>query len=76
MFICLFVVFCLFIYYYCCCYSDIDECSGINNCSRGSTCVNTIGSYQCPCQRGYYGIDNVDICIGKKKDLLPTYTVE
>ncbi|KAJ4700806.1 Wall-associated receptor kinase [Melia azedarach] len=32
---------------------DIDECKGVNNCSR--ICVNTEGSYTCLCPKGYHG---------------------
>lgn len=33
---------------------DIDECrEGIARCSSNSQCVNTEGSYECTCSRGY-----------------------
>ena len=34
---------------------DIDECSSENNCQVNATCTNTVGSYNCTCQKGYGG---------------------
>ena len=34
---------------------DIDECSPENNCQVNATCTNTVGSYNCTCQKGYGG---------------------
>ena len=37
--------------------TDIDECSGANNCATGgrSICLNSIGSFSCSCAAGYTG---------------------
>ena len=35
--------------------SDIDECSSENNCDVNARCMNTIGSYNCTCKKGYQG---------------------
>ena len=35
---------------------DIDECSrGTHNCSQFASCTNTVGSYNCTCEKGYFG---------------------
>ena len=37
-------------------FSDIDECSSIQNpCENGATCVDNDGSYTCSCLAGYEG---------------------
>ena len=44
---------CLFI----CTYSDIDECAlGLHECHLSTSCVNTVGSYNCSCDHntGYF----------------------
>ena len=41
---------------YCC--LDLDECDlGTASCGDDTTCVNTIGSYQCPCESGKIDLD-------------------
>ena len=35
--------------------SDVDECLGVNQCSEYASCSNTVGSYQCKCDSGYWG---------------------
>ena len=49
-----------------CLSSDTDECNdGTHNCSQ--ICTNTIGSYMCECNDGYYlDVDNVT-CNGMYK---------
>lgn len=43
---------------------DVDEClSNLDNCSNNATCTNTIGSFNCSCNRGYQG--NGTTCIGE-----------
>ncbi|XP_068736765.1 uncharacterized protein [Montipora capricornis] len=37
------------------CENDIDECSSENNCDVNARCMNTIGSYNCTCKKGYQG---------------------
>ena len=41
----------------CCVYLvlDIDECLSENECHVNATCTNTIGSYNCTCEKGYGG---------------------
>ena len=34
---------------------DIDECSSANECNMNAICMNTIGSYNCTCKKGYQG---------------------
>ncbi|XP_065178731.1 uncharacterized protein LOC135809326 [Sycon ciliatum] len=36
---------------------DIDECSpsGVNDCASSATCTNTVGSFTCSCNAGFYG---------------------
>ena len=35
---------------------DIDECEmGTDNCDGNATCTDTIGSFNCTCNRGYDG---------------------
>lgn len=34
--------------------TDIDECTlGLSNCGHNSICTNTIGSFECDCNKGY-----------------------
>ncbi len=36
---------------------DVDECAlGIFQCNENTTCVNTIGSYNCSCKPGFEGV--------------------
>ena len=38
--------------------SDVDECKTSNgSCPENSKCVNTLGSFECQCQRGYEKIN-------------------
>ena len=41
----------------CCVYLvlDIDECLSENECHVNATCTNTIGTYNCTCEKGYGG---------------------
>ena len=42
---------------------DIDECSkGISGCTQG--CINSVGSYFCTCQTGYYLDSDNTTCLG------------
>ena len=35
---------------------DIDECeTGIHACHKYASCTNTVGSYECSCEKGYVG---------------------
>ena len=34
---------------------DIDECLSGHNCDQNSTCVNSLGSFTCSCNSGYFG---------------------
>ena len=45
-----------------CVIADVDECSGLNNCSLEAACTNTVGSYTCACAEGYSGSGKV--CAG------------
>ena len=40
--------------------TDVDECSdaALNNCTSGSECENTDGSFSCPCLDGYDETDD------------------
>ena len=44
---------------------DVNECDDDNmfNCANDSTCMNTMGSYRCECDPGYYMED--DYCLGE-----------
>ena len=45
--------------------SDINECSqGISGCSQ--QCINSIGSYKCDCNTGYYLSSNNHTCLGNQ----------
>ena len=49
-------------------YSDINECDlGISGCNQ--TCINTVGSYYCGCQNGYYLSSDNHTCIGLSLNL-------
>ena len=64
---------------------DIDECStGGYDCFDHMTCINTIGSYRCECQIGYYWIGGrcmdidecikySDLCLSERKRIHPVY---
>ena len=44
---------------------DINECSqGISGCSQ--QCINSIGSYKCDCNTGYYLSSNNHTCLGNQ----------
>ena len=36
-------------------FPDINECQGSNECSTNAECINTIGDYECKCNKGYVG---------------------
>ena len=38
--------------------TDVNECNNVTSCHVDATCNNTIGSYTCSCQDGYYGNGN------------------
>jgi len=42
--------------------SDIDECANNNETVCSQICVNTPGSYQCECERGFYLEDDGKTC--------------
>ena len=45
--------------------SDIDECaSSAHNCDSSATCTNTVGSFTCACNAGFYG--NGTSCQGEE----------
>ena len=45
---------------------DVNECAtSLYNCSGNSTCNNTLGSYTCECNDGFFG--NGSVCKGKKE---------
>ena len=44
----------IFIYFY----SDVNECSGSNDCVSPAVCANNVGSYTCTCPAGYTKTDN------------------
>ena len=46
------------IYLHCLSIADIDECVGDHGCDQ--TCVNTLGSYYCNCERGFQLINNTE----------------
>ncbi|XP_064423132.1 matrilin-2-like [Latimeria chalumnae] len=48
-------------------YEDINECSDSSLCEQN--CINTLGSYRCSCDSGYYLEGNGRSCIEKKKSL-------
>ena len=43
--------------------SDIDECLD-NNGGCNHDCVNTVGSYECSCWKGYFLSDDARTCVG------------
>ena len=45
--------------------SDVDECTGTNDCDVNADCGNIDGSYTCTCKEGYIGDGNECIEIGK-----------
>ena len=44
--------------------SDIDECLDYA-CPAHAYCNNTIGSFTCTCQQGFYKDVNTNVCLGK-----------
>ena len=46
---------------------DIDECSEQGICPAGRRCINTVTSYTCTCDAGYFLMrtDNSNKCSGK-----------
>lgn len=36
-------------------FSDIDECEDMHNCNENANCTDTIGSFTCTCNSGYFG---------------------
>ncbi|XP_068736764.1 uncharacterized protein [Montipora capricornis] len=53
------------------CENDIDECSSENNCDVNARCMNTIGSYNCTCKKGYQGdggnCSDIDECLSENE---------
>ena len=47
-------------------YADIDECAlSLVDCESNGNCKNTVGSYYCDCDIGYYyDIESSDTCKG------------
>lgn len=46
--------------------ADIDECSELNNrmlLCKNAKCINTVGSYQCVCLRGFTASDKPNYCV-------------
>ena len=43
----------------------MDECSFNNLCPESSQCINTVGSYTCACDVGYFHDEHQNMCIGK-----------
>lgn len=46
-------------------FADVDECSdsNLNACDKNAACTNTVGSYTCRCNVGYFGAGS--FCTGK-----------
>ena len=42
--------------------SDVDECSESTSCDQNAFCINTDGSFNCMCMKGYSG--NGTHCLG------------
>lgn len=47
--------------------SDINECQELPGLCQGGVCINTFGSFQCECQRGYALNTETRVCEGIKK---------
>lgn len=47
-------------------FSDANECDNYNICS-GQPCINTVGSYQCACGKGYVSKEGEKECQGKEQ---------
>ena len=45
-------------------YVDLNECEEINDCHENSSCINTLGSFQCICLDGFVG-DGRNDCSSK-----------
>lgn len=46
--------------------TDVDECSELNNrmlLCKNAKCINTVGSYQCVCLRGFTASDKPNYCV-------------
>ena len=47
------LVFMMILFFF---FTDIDECVlGVHNCSVDANCTNTVGSFNCSCNSGYFG---------------------
>lgn len=55
------------VYYFFVYVSDINECLNPMTCPPGSKCVNTLGSYNCPCRSGFYTTKVTMGCVGKSE---------
>ena len=40
--------------FHCSTFADVDECDGMNPCGTGGNCDNTVGSYNCICNNGFF----------------------
>lgn len=52
------------------CPADVDECK-FNNGGCQHTCVNTVGSYECRCNEGFFLSDNQHTCIHRSVGEFP-----
>lgn len=44
--------------------TDIDECKELPGLCQEGTCLNTFGSFQCDCPRGFYLNEETRVCEG------------